>query len=267
MIHNDQIIKKMKTSLNVNKKHNTLQYLMVLLIILCFSILGCLDKIEQKEKVEDVRITYRDDICKSNIRRILFALKQYHDEYGTFPSPIIVSDNGLQHSWRSAILPYLEIEDYRMNEPWNSPWNTKLYQKVSKIFRCPHENKENNYSTSYLMVTLNILSSNVEKEKEIIDKSSILIIEAYNTGIPIGAPCDIPLKQVLKGPRQCDNKDQDIVIGGVHKPPDGDRQCGCFFIGDKDGKIRMLTPNSTIEEIFQFKTDLSLEKLNHLLEK
>jgi hypothetical protein len=259
------IIKKMKISLNFNKKYNTLQHFTVLLIILCFSILGCLNKIEPKEHVDDVRIIYRSDICKSNIRSILFALKQYHAEYGEFPSPVIVSDNGLQHSWRSAILPYLETPDYRMNEPWNSPWNKKTCQKVSKIFRCPHENKENNDSTSYLMVTVNILGSNVEKE--IIDKSSILIIEAYNTGIPIGAPCDISLKQVLKGPRQCNNKAQDIIIGGVHKPPNGDRQCGCFFICDKDGKIRMLTPNSTIEEIFQFKTNPSLEKLKRLSEE
>jgi hypothetical protein len=255
----------MTTTLNSTPKHNILQHFTVLLlIILCFSILGCLNKAEQEE---NVRITYRDDICKSNIRRILFALKQYHDEYGKFPPPIIVSDNGLQHSWRSAILPYLEINDYRMNEPWNSPWNKKRCQKVSAIFMCPDESKEEDCSTSYLMVTVDILSSNIEKEKEIIDKSSILIIEAYNTGISIGEPRDITLKQVLKGIRQCNNKNQDIVIGGVHIPPDGDGQCGCFFIGDKDGKIRMLTSNSTIEEVFQFKTDLLLEKLNRLSEK
>jgi hypothetical protein len=249
----------MITSLNSNKKHDTLQHFTVLLlIVLCFSVLGCLGKVEQKENITEIRITYRDNICKSNIRRILFALKQYHDEYGKFPPPIIISDNGLQHSWRSAILPYLEIHDYRMNEPWNSTWNKKTCQKVSAIFMCPHESKEKDCSTSYLMITADILSSNIEKEKEIIDESSILIIEAYNTGIPIGDPCDISLEQVLKGIRQLNNKNRDIVIGGVHKSSDG--QCGCFFIGDKDMTIRMLTPNSTIEEIFQFKTDLSLEK-------
>ncbi|MDR1140143.1 MAG: DUF1559 domain-containing protein, partial [Planctomycetaceae bacterium] len=61
-----------------------------------------------EENDNEMRITYRHDICKSNMRRILFALRQYHEEYGKYPPPIIVS-NGLCHSWRAAILPYFEI--------------------------------------------------------------------------------------------------------------------------------------------------------------
>jgi hypothetical protein len=45
------------------------------------------------------------------------------------------------HSWRAAILPYLEEEglfrQYNFNEPWNGPNNRLLHQRMPKVFAHP----------------------------------------------------------------------------------------------------------------------------------
>lgn len=206
--------------------------------------------LNNRDFLNNTRISFRHDICRTNIGRILFALKQYHDDYGEFPKPVIESKDGLRHSWRAVILPYLEITDYRMTEPWDSPWNSKVQAKASDIFRCPHEN-QNGFSTSYFMITIDDTNTCTNEERKIMENSSVLIVEGYNTGINCLSPCDIPLSQVLKGSRQLGHRETMLMIGGVHKAPDG--QEGCFFVGNKDGTIRFLPPTTTPEELFQYK--------------
>jgi hypothetical protein len=158
----------------------------------------------------------------------------------------------LCHSWRAAILPYFEIQDYRMNEPWNSSWNYNLAKKVSSVFRCPHERKnDKDILTSYCMIVPNDSSINLAGENDILEKSSVLIVEAYNTGIPLLSPNDIKLEQVLLGPRQPNNNKETILIGGIHKYSDEQGQEGIFFVGDKDGTIRKLSYRNSTEEILQ----------------
>lgn len=67
-----------------------------------------------------------------SLRKIAYALKDYHHEYDTFPPAFIADKDGKpMHSWRVLILPYLDgggfvYDQYDFGEPWDGPNNIKL---------------------------------------------------------------------------------------------------------------------------------------------
>ncbi len=59
-----------------------------------------------------------------------------------FRPPTSPTQNGRpMHSWRVALLPYLERADlyerYNFNEPWDSPGNLQVAEQMPKTYRCP----------------------------------------------------------------------------------------------------------------------------------
>ncbi len=62
--------------------------------------------------------------------------------YGTFPPAYVTDDNGRPaHSWRVLLLPFLDqaplYAQYRFDEPWDGPNNSKLADKIPEAYRCP----------------------------------------------------------------------------------------------------------------------------------
>jgi hypothetical protein len=69
-------------------------------------------------------------------------MHNYHDVYKGFPAAYIADEDGKPlHSWRVALLPFLERADlyerYNFNEPWDSPNNLQVAQQMPEVFRCP----------------------------------------------------------------------------------------------------------------------------------
>lgn len=87
---------------------------------------------------------YRLGSCRNNLRTIGLALHNYHAQHGRFPPAYVADAAGRpMHSWRVLILPYLQesdakniCEQYRFDEPWNSPHNQKLAAQVPFALRC-----------------------------------------------------------------------------------------------------------------------------------
>jgi hypothetical protein len=75
-------------------------------------------------------------ISRNNLMQIGIALHNYHDTNNVLPE---AQRNGL--SWRVLILPYIEQGDlydqFRLDQPWDSPTNIKLLSKMPKLYRCP----------------------------------------------------------------------------------------------------------------------------------
>ena len=47
--------------------------------------------------------------CRQRLKKLGQALRQYHDDYDTFPPAHTMAPDGKSlHSWRTLILPYLE---------------------------------------------------------------------------------------------------------------------------------------------------------------
>lgn len=84
---------------------------------------------------EAVRMT-----SANNLKLIGLALHTYHDAHKQFPAPAIYGKGGKPLlSWRVAVLPYIEQEalyrKFKLDEPWNSPHNSKLIPLMPKVYR------------------------------------------------------------------------------------------------------------------------------------
>ena len=89
--------------------------------------------------------------CSNNMKQIVRAFHNYHDEHGHFPPAYTVDEDGKPlHSWRVLILPYMEqkalYEKIRLDEPWDSEYNRQFHSSdgvqrsnasTSAIFQCP----------------------------------------------------------------------------------------------------------------------------------
>ena len=81
----------------------------------------------------------------SRLTRIGLALRNYHDEYRTFPPAVMLGPGDVPwHGWRVPLLPYLgeqELADkYRMDEPWDSSTNRLLVERCPEVFQLPTSN-------------------------------------------------------------------------------------------------------------------------------
>ena len=83
----------------------------------------------------------------NNLKKILLALHNYHDVFGSLPPPALTdkADKPLL-SWRVAILPYLEHEhlyrEFKLDEPWDSEHNKKLIGRMPKVYATPGTKEE-----------------------------------------------------------------------------------------------------------------------------
>lgn len=82
--------------------------------------------------------------CSNNLKQIVLALHNYHDTYGSFPPAYVADESGRPlYSWRVLILPFLEqkplYDQFRLDEPWDSPNNLPLSQTEINVFRCPSD--------------------------------------------------------------------------------------------------------------------------------
>ena len=96
--------------------------------------------------VQAAREAARRMQCTNNLKQIALAMHNYHDVHGSFPAAYIADENGRpMHSWRVALLPYLERSDlynqYNFNEPWDSPGNLKVAEQLPQTYRCPRRRR------------------------------------------------------------------------------------------------------------------------------
>lgn len=74
-----------------------------------------------------------------NLEQIASALNAYAADHGTYPFPVVRDASGrAMHSWRVAILPYLNEQDlykrYDFSKPWDSPENIVLAEEMPTVF-------------------------------------------------------------------------------------------------------------------------------------
>ncbi len=83
--------------------------------------------------------TRRRTTSQNNLRQIGIGLHSLHDATGAFPPAAICDKAGRPLlSWRVALLPYIEqiplYKQFKLEEPWNSPTNRTLTEKMPKIY-------------------------------------------------------------------------------------------------------------------------------------
>ena len=79
---------------------------------------------------------------KTNLQQIGIAMHHFHDAYGRFPNTAPQSPTGEKWlSWRVHLLPFLDqqalYEQFNLEEPWDSPTNRPLAERMPDVFRSP----------------------------------------------------------------------------------------------------------------------------------
>jgi hypothetical protein len=83
------------------------------------------------------------DAVQVQLKRIGLGMHNYHDTYVKFPvadNPLWFDANGRPNlSWRVHLLPYVDelnlYQEFKLNEPWNSPHNSQLIPRIPAIFQ------------------------------------------------------------------------------------------------------------------------------------
>jgi hypothetical protein len=149
----------------------------------------------------------------NNLKQIGLACHNHYDVYKVLPSNI-EKDGQQLLSWRVRILPYIEqgnlYDQFKLDEPWDSPHNLALLDKMPMVFQNP--NLPNNFTTNYLGIAnpgAMFEKGKPKKFRDITDgtANTIMAVEApANKAVPWTKPVDLivdkshPISD-LQGPR------------------------------------------------------------------
>jgi prepilin-type processing-associated H-X9-DG protein len=135
----------------------------------------------------------------NSLKQIALPMFHYHDTHGRFPPAVLYGPDGkTPHSWRVEILPYIGQEalykQYNLDEPWDSPHNLKLLEKIPAFYRSPKDAPGSTNAAYFALTGPETVFSGKEgvKLSEIADGPSytLLLVEAKRD-IPWTKPEDI----------------------------------------------------------------------------
>lgn len=92
--------------------------------------------------IQSARSAARGAASSNNLRQIAIALHNYEDTYKQLPPAVVKDSNGKPlYSGYVLLLPFLEqqpiFDQWKSDEPWDSPNNLPLSQQVLPLFRNP----------------------------------------------------------------------------------------------------------------------------------
>jgi uncharacterized protein (TIGR03067 family)/prepilin-type processing-associated H-X9-DG protein len=153
--------------------------------------------------VDKVREAVDRTQSANNLKQIGLAFHNFHDTYKGFPAHAIYSKDGKTPllSWRVAILPFIDEADlyqqFKLDEPWDSPHNKKLIPKMPKMYGALGKAKKGEGLTYYQVFTGpgTVFDGNKQMRiAQITDGTSntMLAVEAKN-GVVWSRPDDLKL--------------------------------------------------------------------------
>jgi len=156
--------------------------------------------------VRTSREAARRSACSGQFKQLALALHNYHETFGSFPPAYVADAQGKpMHSWRVLILPYIEegelYQQYRFDEPWDGPNNSKLHSRMPRTFGCPSDAGRGAQLTSYVAVIGPHTTWPGESSRslpQILDgvSNSLLLVEVHNSGIHWMEPRDLHISQM-----------------------------------------------------------------------
>jgi hypothetical protein len=151
--------------------------------------------------------------CSGQEKMTGLALLNYENQnHHYLPAYLADKEGRPAHSWRVLLLPQQECgdlyEQYRFNEPWNSPHNRQIaaglpigMSGIYPMYHCGCDRDSDKLDTSYVMVvgpdTISA-GTNARKQKECTDGTSYTIgyAEMSESGIPWMEPRDLKYEEM-----------------------------------------------------------------------
>ena len=186
--------------------------------------------------VQSAREAARRAQSMNNMKQLGLAFHNYHDTYKKFPGSTNLGPDGKTvHSWRVAVLPFVDqnelYKQYKLDEPWDSEHNKQLVEKMPAVFRSPSATNGQNFP-SYFGLTgpsAGLGDGNGEKMRNFTDgTSNTILLVGAERDIPWTKPEDIPFDPEKDLPK----------FGGHHQ--------GGFLALFADGSVRLI--ESTIDK-------------------
>ncbi|HUT10017.1 MAG TPA: DUF1559 domain-containing protein [Thermoguttaceae bacterium] len=108
-----------------------------------------------KPPLEKARQQAQSNASKNNLRQIAIAMTAYESVRKSLPPAASYDADGKPLlSWRVHLLPYLEMqelyEQFHLDEPWDSPHNRKLIERVPPVYRSFGSKLEQEGMTPYV---------------------------------------------------------------------------------------------------------------------
>jgi hypothetical protein len=181
----------------------------------------------QKEFGWDAPVIAKEQSAKK-LHELGLAMHNYQDKFGNLPPAAIFDKSGNPLlSWRVLLLPFLEEEDlysqFKLGEPWDSPNNRNLLERIPTQFRSTGEKGKESYATYYQVFTgpgTLFEGKKGIKFSDVTDGTSntIMIIEGGDS-VPWTKPVDLPYDPSKPMP----------MLGGMYKT-------GCHIV-TADGAV------------------------------
>jgi hypothetical protein len=182
----------------------------------------------------------------NQLKQIGMAMHMFHDARKRLPAAASYGPDGKPLlSWRVHILPYFEhnelYKQFRLNEPWDSPHNKTLIEKMPPVYRSPASKLKEPGRTNYVVAAGpgTVFSGREGMSfREIVDGTSatILTVEVADEHAVIWTkPEDLPY----------DPKDPAKGLGGLYE--------GGFNAGACDGAVHFIPlpqPAETLRHLF-----------------
>jgi hypothetical protein len=169
-----------------------------------------------------VRLAVLGEECGFNMQQIALALRNYEAKYHCLPPAYTCDKDGRPiHSWRVLILPFLECtclyDQYRFNEPWDSPNNRKLLASRPNVYACYSDSDVRGTDTTWTSYVA-VVGANAawpgERPGKLPDDPSktVLIVETAGAGIRWTEPKDLSLDALLAASPGC------LTVSSKHFP-------------------------------------------------
>jgi hypothetical protein len=183
----------------------------------------------------------------NNLKQLGLAMHNFHDSHKRFPAASVKDADGKPLlSWRVQLLPFIEqgplFNQFRMDEPWDSPHNKELIKQMPPTLMSPGskagEGKTNYVGLSHEKAIFG--DGDGTRLRDIIDGTSntIMIVEADDDHAVIWTkPDDL----------EFDEKKPHVGLGGL-------RQDG-FFVAFCDGAVQFIpstiSPETLVKLVFR----------------
>jgi beta-lactamase regulating signal transducer with metallopeptidase domain len=139
-------------------------------------------------------------LSANNLKQLGLALHNFESAYRHLPATTRSQNPEHKHpvSWRVMILPFIEqgelFQQYRFDEPWDGPNNSKLLAKMPAVFRNPDDPKDSTL-TSYVAISGDetiFRPDSPTSFREVSDglSNTVMVVEA-KTSIPWMKPEDV----------------------------------------------------------------------------